>query len=82
MNSILIKGKNLLQLLVGILKNINVIGYFFIQYIKYLIYRLFKYIQSQDNLKTEKEIKISQIAKSKIYYDLDLTNILQKTLQV
>ncbi|CAD8078855.1 unnamed protein product [Paramecium sonneborni] len=58
------------------------ISYSFIQYIKYLIYRLFKSIQGKNYFKTEKEIIISQIAKSKIQYDLDLTNILKKLYEI
>ncbi|CAD8168788.1 unnamed protein product [Paramecium octaurelia] len=58
------------------------IAYSFIQYIKYLVYKLFRSIQGEKSFKTEKEIIISQIAKSKIQYDLDLTNILKKLYEI
>ncbi|CAK77511.1 unnamed protein product (macronuclear) [Paramecium tetraurelia] len=58
------------------------IAYSFIQYIKYLVYKLFRSIQGDQSVKTEKEIIISQIAKSKIQYDLDLTNILKKLYEI
>ncbi|CAD8156535.1 unnamed protein product [Paramecium octaurelia] len=58
------------------------ISYSFIQYIKYLIQKWFRSIQRYNFFKTEKEIIISQIAKSKIQYDLDLTNILKKLYEI
>ncbi|CAD8156527.1 unnamed protein product [Paramecium octaurelia] len=56
------------------------INYSFSQYIFYIIRKYFK--SCKKNLEDEKELVISQIAKSKIEFDLDLTNILKKLYEI
>ncbi|CAD8073877.1 unnamed protein product [Paramecium sonneborni] len=55
------------------------INYSFYQYLLYIIR---KYFKSCKNIEDEKELVISQIAKSKIEFDLDLTNILKKLYEI
>ncbi|CAD8160788.1 unnamed protein product [Paramecium pentaurelia] len=55
------------------------IKYSFYQYILYIIR---KYFKSCKKIEDEKELVISQIAKSKIEFDLDLTNILKKLYEI
>ncbi|CAD8171699.1 unnamed protein product [Paramecium pentaurelia] len=55
------------------------INYSFYQYVLYIIR---KYFKSCKNIEDEKELVISQIAKSKIEFDLDLTNILKKLYEI
>ncbi|CAK71937.1 unnamed protein product (macronuclear) [Paramecium tetraurelia] len=56
------------------------INYSFSQYIFYIIRKYFK--SCKKNIEDEKELVISQIAKSKIEFDLDLTNILKKLYEI
>ncbi|CAD8078859.1 unnamed protein product [Paramecium sonneborni] len=55
------------------------INYSFYQYVLYI---LRKYFKSCKKMEDEKELVISQIAKSKIEFDLDLTNILKKLYEI
>ncbi|CAD8084711.1 unnamed protein product [Paramecium sonneborni] len=55
------------------------INYSFFKYIKYLIQHCFKkFLDGQE----DEELIISQIAKEKIEYDLDLSNILKKLYEI
>ncbi|CAD8168781.1 unnamed protein product [Paramecium octaurelia] len=56
------------------------INYSFYQYVLYIIRKYFK--SCKKNIEDEKELVISQIAKSKIEFDLDLTNILKKLYEI